>query len=201
LALAFNRSNTLFVSCYESIIEISPNGMQSTFASGLQFSSGVAFDGEGNLFAVDQKGNPGAGEILEFTNNAGTLSANVTIFASGLNQPWGLAFNSAGNLFVPDQGSGNIYEFSPGGLQSTFVSGFDFPEGLAFEPAAELLGTATNGVFLMTVTMPSPYYSTVVQASTNLVNWSDIYTNTPPFTFSDAATGFSERYYRAILGP
>ena len=37
--------------------------------------------------------------------------------------PVGLAFNSAGDLFVADFGSGNIYEFTPGGAQSTFASG------------------------------------------------------------------------------
>ena len=34
--------------------------------------------------------------------------------------------------------------------------------------------------------MPSPYYSTIIQASTDLVNWVNIYTNTPPFTFTDS---------------
>ena len=37
--------------------------------------------------------------------------------------PDGLAFNSAGDLFVADVSSGNIYEFTPGGAQSTFASG------------------------------------------------------------------------------
>ena len=39
--------------------------------------------------------------------------------------PVGLAFNSAGNLFAA--GSGNIYEFTPGGVQSTFASGLYWP--------------------------------------------------------------------------
>src|ERR1017187_10301030 len=36
------------------------------------------------------------------------------------------------NLFVSDAGSGNIYEFTPGGVQSTFASGLNQPLGLAF---------------------------------------------------------------------
>ena len=59
-----------------------------------------------------------------------------------------LAFNSAGNLFVADQNSGNIYEFTPGGVQSTFASGLDYPYGLAFNSAGDLFvaddGTATS---------------------------------------------------------
>ena len=50
--------------------------------------------------------------------------------------------------------------------------------------------------------MPSPYYSTIIQASNDLVNWVNIYTNTPPFTFTDSmATNFACRYYRAMLAP
>ena len=39
------------------------------------------------------------------------------------------------NLFVADYGSGNIYEFTPGGVQSTFASGLSDPDGLAFNSA------------------------------------------------------------------
>ena len=38
----------------------------------------------------------------------------------------------------------------------------------------------------------------VVQASTNLINWISIRTNTAPFLFTDSnAAGFNQRYYRA----
>ena len=52
--------------------------------------------------------------------------------------PTGLAFNSAGDLFEADHGSGNIYEFTPGGTQSTFASGLNAPDGLAFNSAGNL---------------------------------------------------------------
>ena len=140
------------------------------------------------------------------SNNVGTIHEITpdgvkTTFASGLREPQGLAFNSAGDLFVADAANVNIYEFTPGGTQSTFASGLYNPSGLAFQPVPELQGVATNGVFQLTVSMPSPYYSTIIQASTDLVNWVNIYTNTPPFTFTDSmATNFLSRYYRALLG-
>jgi DNA-binding beta-propeller fold protein YncE len=64
-------------------------------------------------------------------------------FASGLSNPWGLAFNSAGDLFETDEESGNIYKFTPGGVRSTFASGFGFGgggglDGLAFNNAGNL---------------------------------------------------------------
>jgi len=65
-----------------------------------------------------------------------------------------------------------------------------------------LLGCVMNGTFQLTVSMVPPYYPVIIQASTNLVNWSDIYTNTPPFNFTDQmATTFPSRFYRAALFP
>jgi hypothetical protein len=65
-----------------------------------------------------------------------------------------------------------------------------------------LVGVVTNGVFQVNVSMPSPYYSTIIQASTNLMNWVSVYTNTPPFTFTNSmVTTLPSRFYRAVLGP
>jgi hypothetical protein len=52
------------------------------------------------------------------------------------------AFVQGQNLFEADAGgagagSGNIYEFTPGGVRSTFASGLYAPVGLAFQPVPE----------------------------------------------------------------
>jgi hypothetical protein len=49
-----------------------------------------------------------------------------------------LAISSAGDLFVTDIESQSIYEFTPGGAQSTFASGLYHPFGLAFDSAGDL---------------------------------------------------------------
>jgi hypothetical protein len=70
-----------------------------------------------------------------------------------LYHPFGLAFNSTGDLFEADYGSGNIYEFIPGGVQSTFASGLGKLTGLAFQPVPEpsVLGLLAVGVAALLV--------------------------------------------------
>lgn len=42
---------------------------------------------------------------------------------------------------------------------------------------------------------------TTIQSSTNLVNWVDLYSGLPPFTFTDTATtNYPSKFYRAIVG-
>ena len=49
-----------------------------------------------------------------------------------------LTYASPGDLFESDFGSGNIFEFTPGGTRSTFASGLNGPLGLAFDSAGNL---------------------------------------------------------------
>jgi hypothetical protein len=189
--LAFDRAGDLFISDGPggNITEVDTNKAERTFASGLGDPIGLAFNGAGNLFVADNS----SGNIYEFTTNG------MKTYAS-LGGPLYLAFDSAGDLFVSSYN--NIIEIDTNKAESTFASGLNTPLGLVFQPIPELQAVATNGTFQLTVLMPSPYYSTIVQASTNLVNWVCIYTNTPPFTFTDStAAMFSCRFYRALLGP
>jgi len=127
------------------IVEITPEGVQSTFASGLDALGGLAFDSAGNLFVGDfNDGSPGRGSILKFTPD-GIRST----FALGLNGPYGLAFDKAGNLFVADYG-GNIVKTSPDGIRSTFALGLNRPYGLAFDQAGNLFVADGNAIYKYT---------------------------------------------------
>ena len=60
-------------------------------------------------------------------------------------------------------------------------------------------GVGSSGFYL---TVTGDPVSTIVQASTNLVNWQNIFTNTPPFVFTNfQSTNFPIRFYRALLAP
>src|ERR1700758_5216790 len=54
-------AENLFVSGGNSIYEFTPNGVETTFSSGLTGPSALAFDEEGNLFVAD------SGSIIRFT--------------------------------------------------------------------------------------------------------------------------------------
>jgi kumamolisin len=58
----------------------------------------------------------------------------------------------------------------------------------------------TGGAFHLTISNPTTS-TVIIQSSTNLVNWADVYTSTPPFTFSDSASTNRARFYRAKNGP
>ncbi|HEY1787280.1 MAG TPA: hypothetical protein VGJ73_03955 [Verrucomicrobiae bacterium] len=59
-------------------------------------------------------------------------------------------------------------------------------------------GVAVGTNFQVTVSTPASY-STMIQASTNMINWVTVCTNTPPFTYTDCMSQFPRRFYRAAL--
>jgi hypothetical protein len=134
-----------------NIYKFTPEGIQSTFASGLNGPEGLAFDNAGNLFEADA----GSGNIYKFTVPGGGRST----FASGLRGPAGLAFDNAGNLFEADSLSGKIYKFTPGGARSTFASGLHSPAGLAFN-AGNLFEADAGSTYIYKFTVPGGGQST-----------------------------------------
>jgi hypothetical protein len=65
-------------------------------------------------------------------------------------------------------------------------------------PSPDFDGVKVGDTFQVTVETPASY-STMIQASTNLVNWVSVYTNTVPFTFTDSCSVYPQRFYRATL--
>src|SRR6266436_6636098 len=147
LSCSSASAQNLFATDYLSIDEFTPDGVPSTFASGLNNPLGLAFDRVGNLFVAagfSFVNNENLGTVYKFTP-----TGVRTTFASGLNSPFALAFDSQGNLFVADQGYGYdvlhdaaVYKFTPSGLRSTVASENDqvpvIPSGLAIDGADNL---------------------------------------------------------------
>ena len=116
------------------ILRITPDGVATTFASGLPSPRGMAVDREGNLFVSVT----GDGTIRRFT--PGGVGS---IFATGL-APRDLEIDAAGTLFASDGLSGSVRRFNADGTSTAFASGFD-PRGLAFDAAGNLFVSAGDG--------------------------------------------------------
>jgi sugar lactone lactonase YvrE len=174
-----SHAQNLFVGCLgtgQSIVELSPDGTQSIFATGLTDARALAFDSSGNLFAADYPN----GNIYKFTPD-GTR----TTFASGLIYPGALAFNSTGDLFVA---SGqnlfvNISELSPDGVQISVTSWkIATIKALAFDATGDLfvgeLGGPNNIVKITPDGVQSTFVSLLQSAAFAFDNAGNLYVGT-----------------------
>lgn len=139
-ALTFDSSGNLFVAGFGngSIYKITPGGgaVTTPFATGLTEPQGLAFNSSGVLFETDW----GSGTINEISST-GVVSSFYSQ-APNTFAPYGLTFDSSGNLYVTTTGNSQaaIYEFTPGGVKSTFVaptagnSILGDPVAIAFSP-------------------------------------------------------------------
>ncbi len=142
--LAFDSSGNLFVASQAggnadgSIIKITPAGVKSVFDSGF-YPVALTFDSAGNLFESDSFG------VFEYApGGVRSTFINVSAFGPlGSTVPTGMVFDGAGNLFISvwfantHPTNDNIDKVTPSGAESTFVSGLDYPESLAFQPVPE----------------------------------------------------------------
>ena len=125
-----------------AIFEFTPNGTQSTYATGLNNSRGLAFDSIGNLFVTTahDAGRIEIGRVLRFNprNKVSTFGNAVNFFLEGL------AVDSAGNAYVmaTDETSSTeastIFKFTPDGERIVFGSVPSQGWGLAFDSAGNL---------------------------------------------------------------
>ena len=139
---------------------------------------------ENDLFASVNGTRPfnGGGSIFQYAPN-GTPST----FACRLDRPRGIAFDSAANLYVAtsfldDSGisQGTIFKITPGGLMSTFATGFGaerspspinfFLEGLALDSAGNVFvadqdQTAPNFTYPTTIYKVTPGGTVITFAS------------------------------------
>ncbi len=108
------------------------------------------------------------------------------------------------NATVSGLADGTTYYFAAKAYNSSDVeSGFSNEASYAVPSAAASMGSAvcSRGGFSFGVTGVSGY-KYVVQASTDMLNWVSVATNTAPFVFVDSNAGqFNQRFYRSIYFP
>jgi sugar lactone lactonase YvrE len=134
-----------------AILEYTPSGTQSVYASGLLFPRGLAFDSIGNLFAAEtlEPDNHDIGRALKFNlrNHRNTVGSAAKFFFEGL------AVDIAGNAYVmanddnSPTAASTIFKLTPDGERIVFGSVPSQGWGLAFDSVGNLYA-AEGGVGL-----------------------------------------------------
>ncbi len=161
-------------------------------AAQFEYPSGVAVDSAGNVYVADtvnatiRKVTP-ARVVTTVAGLAGSYgSADGTGSAARFYGPYGVAVDSAGNVYVADTQNNTIRKGYPTNVPAGIVTlGPDFG--------------FSGGQFGFNLTGPAGQL-VVVEASTDLVSWLPLWTNTfaGALNFSDPQSGvYSNRFYRA----
>ena len=127
-------------------------GTQTTVASGLAGSSGVAVDAAGDVFISDNAG------VVKITPSG----VQTTLPTSGLSQTiYDVAVDGAGDVFLADTGNNQVVEVTPAGVQTTVpTTGLSAPTGVAVDGAGDVFITDQNNNRVIKVT-PSGVQTTV----------------------------------------
>ena len=129
-----------------SIYQYTPDGLQTTFASGLSRPRGVAFDSVSNLYVATTSFDPSAPSIVKIAAD-GTQVVFADLTSAGATFVQDVKIDNADNVFVlagiPDN-TNTIFKFTPDGTLSTFGSIASPSFGLAFDSAGNLYA-ADNG--------------------------------------------------------
>ena len=140
------NGQTIYVtdSLTNSFYSTTPNGTNTTRATGLNYPAGMTVNSASNFFISNNYGNT----ISEINSN----TYAVTPYASGLNKPSDVAFDSSDNLFVRNEGDGTISKITPGGVKTPFATGLSYysatnaPSGMIFDSLGNLyVGSGLSG--------------------------------------------------------
>lgn len=191
------QGQNLFVDTANGIItQITPDGVQSQFASGLSIPTALAFDNQGNLYVDDR------GYVFKFS----PAGAQSTFAILGAAYDYGLALDASGNLYV----SGTlplVYEYSPAGTQIGHIEYQNEVLTMAFDSAGDLFTVNDAGSTIMEWVpgqqVPTTFASGLDEAGGIAFNdagdlfvaglgTGDIYEYTPGGAQSTFATGLDE---------
>ncbi|MSU49594.1 MAG: hypothetical protein EXS37_10985, partial [Opitutus sp.] len=173
IGVAVDRSGNVFVAELGNpvIRKVTPDGVVTTFASGLGSLAGIAMDATGSIFvlagATVRKVTP-AGAVTLFAGGENTSgSADGTGAAARFKGPTGITTDGNGNLYVADTDNHTIRKISPAGVVTTLAglagtpgrtngsgSGalFNRPRGIAVDNQGNVLVSDTDNQTIRKIT-------------------------------------------------
>ena len=143
--LAFGPDSQLYVSSRAegTIYRIDSAGDAHVYAEGLGIATGIAFDGDGNLYVGDRSGTifkirPAHRDVPQETFVFATLEPSISAYH--------LAFSSDGTLYVTGPttaSSQSVHAIDRDGAIRVFFHGLGRAQGLAFDPQDNLYVAAS----------------------------------------------------------
>lgn len=140
--VAVDGSGNVYVADYgnHKIRKITPAGVITTLAgsgsigsadgsgssASFNYPSGVAVDGNGNIYVTEYKNNKirkitPAGVVSTLAGNGSFGSADGNGVTASFSFPFGIAVDGSGNVYVTDNGNHKIRKITPAGVVSTLA--------------------------------------------------------------------------------
>ncbi|MCC7496517.1 MAG: gluconolaconase [Bryobacterales bacterium] len=138
--LTFDSAGILYISSrHDGIVyQTTPDGTVSVYVEGMGVATGLAFDGEENLYVGDR-----SGTIFK-------ISRDRQIYVFATIEPsiaaYHLAFGPEGNLFVSGPTTSSfdvVHRVSPSGQVDIYYRGLGRPQGMAFDEDGNLYVAAS----------------------------------------------------------
>ena len=139
-ALTFDEQGTLYISSrYDGFVyQVTPGGNMSVYVEGMGVATGIAFDGERNLYVGDR-----SGTIFK-------ISPSRQIFVFATLEPsisaYHLTFGPDDYLYVTGPTTSSfdaVFRISHAGEVETFYRGLGRPQGMAFDEEGRLYVAAS----------------------------------------------------------